>query len=58
MIRKLSMSRRQLALSLDREITHPLPEAARQKLVAALADLLLEALGHEPAREEGARDEP
>jgi hypothetical protein len=52
------MSRRQLALSLDREITHPLPEAARQKLVAALADLLLEALGHEPAREEGARDEP
>jgi hypothetical protein len=57
MIRKASTSRRQLALSLDREVIHPLPEEAHQALVAALADLLLEALGHEPVAERGARDE-
>jgi hypothetical protein len=57
MIRKASTSRRQLALSLDREVTHPLPEEAHQALVAALADLLLEALGHEPATEGGEHDE-
>jgi hypothetical protein len=57
MMRKAGTSRRQLALSLDREVTHPLPEEVHQALVAALADLLLEALGHEPATEEGERDE-
>lgn len=61
MIRRASTSRRQLALCLDREARHPLPEDAHQALVAALADLLLEALGDEnpeSARERGDRDEP
>ena len=61
MIRRVSTSRRQLALSLDREARHPLPEDAHQALVTALADLLLEALGHakqEPAVKGGDRDEP
>jgi hypothetical protein len=54
-------ARRQLALFLEREIRHPLPEEAHEALVEALADLLLEALrkeATEPATELGERDEP
>jgi hypothetical protein len=57
MMRKASTSRRQLTLSLDRAVTHPLPEEVHQALVAALADLLLEALGQDLATEGGERDE-
>jgi hypothetical protein len=54
-------ARRQLALFLEHEIRHPLPEEAQEALVTALADLLLEALSHEnpaPAEEREGRDEP
>jgi hypothetical protein len=40
---------------------HPLPEEAQEALVTALADLLLEVLGHEnpaPGDEREERDEP
>lgn len=40
-------SRQQLALLLESETTHPLAEETREAVVAALADLLLEALGKE-----------
>jgi hypothetical protein len=51
--------RRQLALMLQRDTAHPLPEKTREALVVALADLLLEALGREitAAAEGGDRDE-
>jgi hypothetical protein len=61
MNRRVNTSRRQLALLLEHEIRHPLPEEVREALVTALADLLLEALGHEnqaPADEREDRDEP
>jgi hypothetical protein len=61
MNRRLSTSRRQLALFLEREAKHPLPEETHQALVTALADLLLEALGrehHESADEGGNCNEP
>ncbi len=60
MNRMVNTSRRQLALLLEHEIRHPLPEEAQEALVTALADLLLEALGHEnqaPADEMEDRDE-
>jgi hypothetical protein len=61
MSQKSNPSRRQLALSLEREAKHRLPEDAHQALVTALADLLLEALDYEhpeSASEGGDRDEP
>ena len=57
----VNTARRQLALLLEHEIRHPLPEEAQEALVTALADLLLEALGHEnppPADKVEDRDEP
>jgi hypothetical protein len=48
MKRTANAARRQLALSLDREIVNQIPEETQQAVIAALADLLLEALG-EPA---------
>jgi hypothetical protein len=54
-------SRRQLPLPLERE-SQPLPaDSAREELVNALADLLLEALGEEterPTDELGGGNEP
>jgi hypothetical protein len=41
------VSRRQLALSLERESKHPSAEQTREEIVQTLADLLLEALGEE-----------
>jgi hypothetical protein len=41
------LSRRQLALRLDREARLGLDEPTREAMLAALADLLLEALGQE-----------
>ena len=61
MNRRINTSRRKLALLLEHEIRHPLPEETREALVTALADLLLEALGHEnpaPADKGEDRDEP
>jgi hypothetical protein len=61
MNRMVNTSRRQLALLLEHEIRHPLPEEVQEALVTALADLLLEVLGHEnpaPADKGEARDEP
>ena len=61
MNRMVNTSRRQLALLLEPEIRHPLPEEAQEALVTALADLLLEVLGHEnpaPADKGEDRDEP
>jgi len=61
MNRMVNTSRRQLALLLKHEIRHPLPEEAQEALVTALADLLLEVLGHEnpaPADKGEDRDEP
>jgi hypothetical protein len=61
MNRMVNTSRRQLALLLEHQIRHPLPEEAQQALVTALAELLLEALGHgnpAPADKGEARDEP
>ncbi|MHB1239523.1 MAG: hypothetical protein ACYC18_03380 [Gammaproteobacteria bacterium] len=61
MERMVNTSRRQLALLLEHEIRHPLPEETQEALVTTLADLLLEALGHEnpaPADKGGDRDEP
>ena len=59
MKRLAHLPRRQLTLMLQRDATHPLPEKTREALVAALADLLLEALGREIAAvaEGGDRDE-
>jgi len=57
----VNTSRRQLALLLEHEIRHSLPEEAQETLVTALADLLLEVLGHEnpvPADKGEDRDEP
>lgn len=45
MNRRVNASRRQLALFLEPETRYPLPEEAQEALVAALAELLLEALG-------------
>jgi hypothetical protein len=57
-------SRRQLALSLAREVPQQTPEHIREELLKALADLLLEALGEEedkqvsePANEQGVAHE-
>ena len=54
------VSRRQLALCLERESKHPSPEHTREKIVQALADLLLEALGaeeEEPSSQQRGRNE-
>jgi len=60
MKRPTGVSRKQLALPLDREVAHRTPEYIREELLQALADLLLEALGEEeeqqasePANEQG-----
>lgn len=45
MKRRANAGRRQLALSLDREVVNRLPEETHQEVITALADLLLEALG-------------
>lgn len=59
MKRPLGKSRRQLALALQREGPHPLPQEKHEELVTALADLLLEALGMKVGEPNGgARDEP
>ena len=61
MTRWTQVSRRQLALFLEPEIKHPLPEEAHEALVAILAELLLEALGthcHEPRNVQGDVNEP
>ena len=61
MNRMVNTTRRQLALLREPEIRHPLPEEAQEALVTALADLLLEVLGHEnpaPADKGEDRDEP
>ena len=55
-----SVSRRQLALELQREPKHQPAEQAREALVQALADLLLQALGEDAdqlASEPGGSDE-
>ncbi len=52
-------SRRQLALALQREALHALPQEKHEELVTALADLLLEALGVKVGEQDGgALDEP
>jgi hypothetical protein len=54
------VSRRQLALCLERESKHPAPEHPREEIVQALADLLLEALGaeeEEPTSQQRGRNE-
>jgi hypothetical protein len=59
MKRLAHIPRRQLALALQRESMQPLPEEKHEELVAALADLLLEALGREVSEPNGGdRDEP
>lgn len=53
-------SKRQLPLSLQREVVEPLSAEKHEEIVSILADLLLEALGKEvalPASNAGDRDE-
>ncbi|HEY1966042.1 MAG TPA: hypothetical protein VGG59_13970 [Acidobacteriaceae bacterium] len=59
MKRLAGKSRRQLALALQRECLHPLPQEKHEELVTALAELLLEALGMKVSEQDGGgRDEP
>lgn len=61
MNRRVTTSRRQLALLLEHETRNPFPEDTQEALVTALADLLLEALGDHnqvSADEREERDEP
>jgi hypothetical protein len=59
MKRLVHTPRRQLSLMLRRETAYVLPEKTRTAIVAALADLLLEALGRgtPTTAEKGDRDE-
>lgn len=58
MKRLIQAPRQQLVLTLQRESMHPLPEEKHEELVAALAALLLEALGKEVNEPDGGhRDE-
>jgi hypothetical protein len=49
MKRSTRVARNQLVLSLEREEPHPLDEETREAVIAALADLLLEAYGEQVA---------
>jgi uncharacterized iron-regulated protein len=51
------LSSRQLALSLECETTILLGEKAREEMIRALADLLLEAIGEVPSESAGGRNE-
>jgi hypothetical protein len=60
-MKRMGPPKRQLALALAHKAAHPLPVEQREQIVAALADLLLEALGRSPCEvvEDGDRsDEP
>ena len=51
------LSSRQLALCLECETTIPLGEKAREEMISALADLLLEAIGEVPSKAAGGQNE-